>query len=249
MALNPLVLTDCRLYVAGGDLTGYSNKVEMAAKAANLDKTTFGSGGWKERAGGVFDGSAMLEGFWQAGDPGQPDDLWWTNLGVATVPLTGIPTSGTVGSLAYLTRGLDSEYKPGAKHGELLAWSAQLDVNWPIVRGVVMHPQGTARTATGIGSPLQIGAVSSSQALYVCLHVLSISGSSTPTLTVDIKSSVDNTFASPTTRGTFAAATALGGQTMRIPGPITDTWWKSNWTISGSTPSFLFAVSAGIGPK
>ena len=71
MTFNPLVLTDCRLYVDGGDLTGYSNKVEMGAKAAGLDRTTFGSGGWKERTGGVFDGSAMLEGFWQAGDPGQ----------------------------------------------------------------------------------------------------------------------------------------------------------------------------------
>lgn len=248
MTLNPLVLTDCRLYLDGADLTGYSNKAELGAKAAGLDRTTFGSGGWKERKGGVFDGSAMLEGFWQAGDPGQPDDVWWTNLGVATVPLTGVPTSGAVGSLAYLTRGLDSEYKPGAKHGELLGWSAQLDVNWPIVRGQIFHPQGTARTATGSGTAIQLGAVSSTQALYICLHALSVTDGS---LTVKFQSDNGSGFPSATDVATFnAVTTTVGGQAIRVPGPITDDWFRAQWTISGgSTHSFLFAVSAGIGPK
>lgn len=248
MTFNPLVLTDCRLYLDGADLTGYSNKAEMAAKPAALDRTTFGSGGWKERTGGVFDGNAMLEGFWQAGDPGQPDDVWWTNLGVATVPLTGVPTSGAVGSLAYLTRGLDSEYKPGAKHGELFGWSAQLDVNWPIVRGQILHPQGTARTTTGNGTSIQLGAVDSAHALYVCLHVLSVSDGS---ITVKIQSDDNSGFTTPTDVTTFNAASAsVGGQTARVAGPITDTYFRAVWTISGgSTHSFLFAVSAGIGPK
>lgn len=248
MTLNPLVLLDCRLYLAGADLTGYSNKAELSAKAADLDRTTFGDSGWKTRTGGVFDGTAALDGFWQAGDAGQPDDVWWTNLGVATVPLTGVPTGGAVGDLAYLTRGLDSEYKPGAKHGELLAWSAKLDTNWPIVRGQVLHPQGTTRSSSGSGTARQLGAVDSSHALYVCLHVTSVSGG-TPSLTVVVESDNAVGFPSATTQGTFSAANAIGGQTMRIAGPITDDWWRVSWTISGSTPSFLFAVSAGIGPK
>jgi hypothetical protein len=247
MTLTPLVLTDCRLYLDSADLTGYSNKAELAAKGDDLDSTTFASGGWKERRGGLFDGTASLDGLWAAGDLTAPDDVFWVNLGVATVPLTGVPTGGAVGDLAYLTRGLETEYAPGAKVGELISWSAGLSVNWPIVRGQILHPQGTARTATGNGTARQLGAVDSSHALYVCLHVMSyVDGS----LTVKVQSDDNSGFSSAVDQGTFTAATALGGQTMKIAGAITDDYWRVAWTISGgSTHSFLFAVSAGIGPK
>lgn len=249
MTLNPTVLTDCRLYLDGADLTGYSNKAALSAKAASLDRTTFASGGYTELSGGLFSGTASLEGFWQAGDLSQPDDAFWTNLGAATVPLTAVPTSGAVGSLTYLTQVLETQYTPGAKVGDLLSWQASLETNWPVVRGKVLHPQGTARSSSGNGTGLQLGAVDASHALYVCLHVMSISGTSTPTITVSIQDSVDNTFGTPHTSGTFPAVTTLDGQTLKISGAVTNTWYRATWTISGSTPSFLFAVSAGIGPK
>lgn len=249
MTLTPLVLTDARIYVASADLTGYSNKVETAASVEELDMTTFGSGGAKERTGGLFDMTASVEGFWEAGDLSKPDDMFWTNLGVATVPLTVVPTSGAVGQLCYLSRVLEASYKPGADTGKLLAWSADLKGNWPLVRGTVMHPQGTARTSSGTGTGQQLGALAANQALYVCLHVLSVAGTSTPTLTVTIESDDNSGFTTPVTQTTFTAATALGGQTAKISGAVTDTYWRAKWTISGSTPSFLFAVAAGIGPK
>jgi hypothetical protein len=31
-----------------------------------------------------------------------------------------------------------------------------------------------------------------------------------------------------------------------VSGPITDDWFRVSYTISGTTPSFLFAVTAGI---
>lgn len=249
MALTPTVLVDVRTYLAGADLTGYSNKVELAAVVEDKDRTTFASNGWKERVGGLFDLSASAEGFWQAGDLSMPDDMFWANLGVSTVPLTMVPTSGAVADLTYLSRITQCSYKPGAQVGELLAWSADLKGNWPLVRGQILHPQGTARTTTGNGTGVQVGAVTSAQRMYACLHVLSIAGSSTPTITVKIQSSVDNTFASPTDRIAFTAATTLQGQASSVLGAVTDTWWRAVWTISGSSPSFLFAVSAGVGPK
>lgn len=252
MTLTPLVLVDCRLYLDGADLTGYSNKAEVGAKANELDSTTFSASGtdaWRSRVGGVFDGQASLEGLWQAGDLSMPDDTFWADLGQATIPLTAVPTGGAVGDLAYLTRGLETNYKPGGKHGELLGWSADLATNWPILRGKILHPQGTARIASGNGTGLQLGAVSAAQRLYACLHVLSVAGTAVPTITVKVQSSVDNTFAAPTDRITFNAATALGGQASSVLGAVTDTWWRAVWTISGTNPSFLFAVSAGIGPK
>lgn len=249
MTLSPLVLSDCRIYLAGADLTGWANKTETSAEVEDLDTTTFASGGAKERTGGLYDTSASVDFFWEAGDAGKPDDMFWANLGVATVPYTTVPTSGAAGSLAYLSRVLECSYKPSGEVGKLLKGTADLRGNWPLVRGTILHPQGTARTATGTGTGQQIGALSATQALYVTLHVMSVSGTSSPTLTVKIQSDDNSGFTSATDRGTFTAATAVGGQTMKIDGAVTDDYWRAAWTISGTNPSFLFAVAAGIGRK
>lgn len=255
MTLSATVLTDCRIYCDSADLTGYSNKVEVKGMAEDLETTTFASAGYKEFKGGTFSADIKLEGLWQAGDLSQPDDTFWADLGVNSKPITFVPTPTTLGSapsvgdLSYVTKFLETQYSPGAERGKLLAWSAEMKGNWPVARGVVLHPQGTARTTTGNGTGVQIGSVSATQRLYASLHVLSISGTSTPTITVKVQSSVDNTFASPTDRITFTAATALGGQALSVDGAVTDTWWRAVWTISGSSPSFLFAVSAGIAAK
>lgn len=248
MALTPTVLIDARIYLASVDLTGFSNKVETAVTVTELDRTTFGSGGSKVRGGGLFDSKTALEGLWDSGDLTKPDDAFWANLGSATVPLTLVPELGTVGSLAYLNRVFESDYKYGGEIGKDQTWSADLKGNWPLVRGQILHPQGTARTATGTGTGVQLGSVAANQRLYACLHVLSVAGA-TPSLTVKVQSDTTSGFAAPTDRITFNAATALGGQASSALGAITDTWWRATWTISGTTPSFLFAVSAGVGPK
>lgn len=249
MALTPQVLTDARIYFDSLDATGYANTVSMIPSVADEEYTTFGSGGWKQFVGGEADTVASAKLFWQAGDLTMPDDVAWSQLGDPTAPLTIVPTSGAVGSVAYLTKVIETSYTPNADVGKLL----MADVNWhgntALARGQIIHPQGTARIATGNGTAVQLGAVLTGQRMYANLHVLSIAGTGTPTITVTIQSNVDNTFASPTTRISFTAATTLQGQTGSVLGPITDQWWRAIWTISGSSPSFLFAVSAGIASK
>lgn len=248
MSLTPTVLTDARIYLESADLTGWGNKVETNVTAAEEDVTTFGSAGWKARAGGEMDTDVSLEGFFEQLDVSRPDDMFWANLGSNQTALTVMPASGASGVLTYLSRVQVMDYKPGGAVGKVLPWSASLKGNWPFVRGLVLHPQGTARTASGTGTGYQLGAVTSSQRIYCCLHVLSVAGT-TPSITVSLQSSVDNTFASPTTRITFNADTAMDGQALSLLGPVTDQWWRASWVITGTTPSFLFALSAGVGPK
>lgn len=249
MPINPLVMKDVRIYLAGADLTGWSNKVASSASAEELDRTTFGSGGAKERWGGVLDMAATIDGFWEAGDLSKPDDTFWANLGTNTVPLTLVPTAGTVGSLAYLSRVFEHAYKRSGDHGKLLGFTLDTKGNWPMVRGTVMHPQGTARTATAAGTGQQLGALTANQAMYATLHITSVADVAA-NIVVTLESCVDNFVAAPTTRATFTAASALGGQAAKVVGPVTDTWWRVKWTVTGGvTPSFLFAAAAGIGPK
>ncbi len=243
--MSKFVLTDVRLFAVGADLTGHSNKVEISAEVEDKDVTNYESQGWTELLGGLATAEISGGGQWEAGDPGQVDDASWSQLGGLGAWTVG-PDGAAVGDLAYFTNALRSEYTLGDAVGEVAPWEGMAKSSWPLVRGQIAHPPGTARTATGSGTGLNLGAVAAGQRLYAALHVLSVSGT-TPSITVTVESDADNTFASPTTQLTFDAATAVGGQIMRTDGTaITDTWYRAAWTITGTTPSFLFLTALGI---
>ncbi|HEY9416720.1 MAG TPA: hypothetical protein VIQ30_18350, partial [Pseudonocardia sp.] len=87
-----------------------------------------------------------------------------------------------------------------------------------------------------------VGAVASGQFAYAALHVFSAG----TTMTVQVQSAATVGFASPTTRGTFSAATAVGGLWLtRVAGPITDTYWRLN--VSAITGTFQVAGVIAIG--
>lgn len=248
MSLTPLALVDTKIFFAGADLTGFSNKVDLPTTAEPLGSTTFGSGGWNERVGGLFDMQGSIEGFWQAGDESMPDDNFWTSLGTNAIPATFIPTGGTTdGDLAYVTKVFEARYDLSGQMGQLVAWAADLQGNAPVARGAVAVTSA-ARTATGTGTAVQMGAVGTAQRLYANLHVFAATGTS-PTLAVKIQSASSSSFSSPTDRITFSTASAITGIPSSVVGNITDTWWRAVYTIAGTSPSFTFAVAFGVAAK
>ena len=240
------ILTNVRTFALGVDLTSQSNKVELSAEFEDKDTTNYASQGWKEVVGGLGSAEISAEGQWEAADDTKVDNASWSHLGGVGPWSVSANNAASVGDLAYFTSALRSGYTLFDAVGEVAPWSGTAKSSWPLVRGQFAHPPGTARTATGTGTGLNVGAVAAGRRMYAALHVLSASGT-TPSITARVESSVDNTFASPTTRLTFTAATAAGGQALRTDGTaITDTWWRLAWTISGTTPSFLFVASLGI---
>ncbi len=240
------ILTNVRCFAVATDLTAASNKIELSTEVEDKDSTNYASQGWKETMGGLASAEISGEGQWEALDATKVDDASWATLGGVGPWSISANNGAAVGDLAYFTSALRADYKIGESVGEIAPWTSTAKSSWPLVRGQFAHPPGTARTATGTGTGLNLGAVAAGKRLYAALHVLSVAGT-TPSLTARVESSVDNTFAAPTTRLTFAAATAAGGQILRTDGTaITDTWWRIAWTISGTTPSFLFAASLGI---
>lgn len=245
--MGKIVLTDVRTYLNGGDLTGNSNKIELASEYEAKKTTNHGSGGWDEVIAGLAETTIEGSGQWESDGVSKVDDVAWSALGNGN-PWTIVPTGGAVGDLAYLVNAMNGSYSAfGDGLGEVANWNANAKGTWPLVRGKLAHANGLARTSTGTGTAIQLGSVSASQKLYAAVHVLSISGTATPTITVRIESDDNSGFTSATTRVTFTAATARGGQIARLNGAITDTYWRAGWTISGTNPSFLFAVSFGIG--
>lgn len=242
---TPLVLTDCRIFAGAADLTSNSNKVEINAEVEEKDVTNFASGGYKECRGGIASSKIVGAGQWEAGDASKVDDEHWADLGNA-IPYSVFPSSAAEASLGYFVQAMRRNYVLLDAVGEVAPWSSEVSSTWPVVRGLSLENPGTPRTATGNGTAVQLGAVPAGKRLYAALHVLSISGSATPTLTVKVQSDTVG-FPSPTDQITFTAATAIGGQIARTAvGAITDDYYRVSFTISGTTPSFLFLVVAGI---
>ncbi|MBW8701885.1 hypothetical protein MBT84_19955 [Streptomyces sp. MBT84] len=245
--MSKTVLTNVRCFASGVDLTSNSNKIELSSEVEEKEATNYASQGWKEVLGGLASAEISGEGQWEAGDPSKVDDASWSQFGGVGPWSVSANNAANVGDLAYFTSALRADYKLGGEVGEVAPWTSTAKSSWPLVRGQFAHPPGTARTATGAGTGLNLGAVIAGKRMHAALHVLSVAGT-TPSITARVESSPDNTFASPTTRLTFTAATAVGGQILRTAGTaITDPWWRVAWTISGTTPSFLFAAALGIG--
>lgn len=245
------ILRNVRLFAGGADLTSVNNSVELASEVEEKETTNFGDYDsatdktWKSVQGGLASTSLSGKGQWEAGDAGKVDDAMWAGMGLVDA-WTACPHTAADGALAWVLKAMQSSYKLGDEVGEVAPWEAEAMGSAPLARGVVAHPPGTARIADGTGTAYELGAVTAAQSLYANLHVLSVAGTSTPTITVRVESDDTSGFTSATTRLTFAAATARDGQALSVAGAITDTWWRAAWTITGSSPSFLALVSLGV---
>lgn len=246
---NPVVLLDARLFVAGADLSGAGNKIEIKETAEVKKITNWRSGGAEENKAGLFGTDWTAEGFYEAGDASKPDDLFWATRRTRD-PWSAAPTGTsdlTDGSLMWLNRVTRVDSSFGGAVGDVDAWSMSGRSNWPLCRGKCAHPSGVARSVTGTGSIIQLGAVAANKRVYANLHVLSVAGTATPTITAKIQSAALVGFGAPTDRLSFAAKTAAGGEALRTDGTaITDQFWRVSYTITGGTPSFLFLVAFGI---
>jgi hypothetical protein len=243
--MSKFVLLNTRTFTGGADLTSHSNKISLKPDLDEKDATNFGSQGFYECLGGLKKTEIEGSGQWEAGDSGKVDDRLWADLGAANA-ISVFPDTANAGDLVYFTNALTCSYALGESVGEVAPWEGKFYGSAPLVRGKGLHPPGTARTATGTGSAVELSAVGSSARLYGGLHVLSVSGTDTPTITVVVQSDVDGSFASPVTALSFAAKTDRGAEFASVAGPITDTFFRVSFTIAGTNPSFLFVVALGV---
>ena len=245
------VLTNVRLFTGGTDLTARTNKVELSGEVEEKDATTFGDVGadgfvWKAVRGGLDTGKISASGLWDSDGVGQVDDVLWPQLGGVGVWTIVPGGASTAGELAYLANMLEANYKLLGGVGDIAPYEAGGTTSTPIARGKLLNPPATPRTATGTGTPIDFGqAWPAGKTMWASLHVLSVSGTA-PSATFRIETAPTIGFAAPTTRLTFAAATARGAQMLSTTATITDQFVRAAWTISGTTPSFLAVVTVGI---
>jgi len=247
------VLINARIFGSGVNFSGQANKVDLSVEADEADVTVFepdnpADAGWKARRATVLDWKAACAGHWFAGDPSKVDNALWDGLGA--VDVWTFVKGGAVGDLAWSGEALEAKYNFLGDHGKLAPFDAAISGSGPAVRSRVAHPHTLVRSAAGNGADVLLAAgIPAGQYLYAALQVFSVAGTSTPTLTVVVESDDTAGFTTPVQRLAFAPVTAAQtGQLLRAAGPVTDTHFRVRWTVSGTTPSFLFCATLGVAP-
>jgi len=233
------ILQNARLFYGGYDLSGSANALSITY-GADVQESTVLVDTFRSRLGGLKDVQFSHAGYWDDAE----DATLHSAVGGSEV-VTVLPATGAEGEVGYIIDAVNTEYNREASIGEVFAFTLSGAARATgLIRGTVLiNAQGI--TASGTGTGYNLGSVASGQSLYAALHVLSISGSGA-TLDVLVESDVDNTFSSPATQITFTQATAQEAQLQSAPGPITDSWFRVNYTVGGTSPSVDFAVVVGI---
>ncbi len=247
---EPVLLSDCKVWMGGYDFTGSLNMVDMPMSKAELPNGRFG-----DTAEVMFPGleqvTATMKGFWSAGSL-EPDSVIFPlqidpAVTPAAWPLTFAPpntpgNAGAVGSFCYSIVGHEFSYKLGAPHGQLFPYevTTKPGTTYATYRQQIASAK-TLVTATTTGTAITLGLLGVTQKLVVVLHVFAITGGSW-VLTVE---SDDNApFATPTTRLTMAAVTTAPFRIVQsVNGAVaTDTFWRVVMTKTGGT-DLTYAVS------
>ena len=231
------VQTNVGLYYGGYSLASSFNAIALNLGNSPQDNTVYGDT-FVSNAAGLSSVTLEAEGFWESAT----DAVLQASLGSDDTVVSVTPVDQAAGSPSIFSKFTASTYNPISTGtvGSMMGFSLSTEGRGEkSVSGEIMVTPGTTRTTSGTSLPNQLGAVASTQGVYSALHVLSASG----TLDVVIKSDSDISFGSPDTRITHTQFTGIGAEMLSQLGTNADTWWRADFTISGS---FDFIVSIGI---
>lgn len=245
--MSTIALLNAYTYVHGHDFTGDTNQVNLTMEATALDRTTFrsssGTSGWTELTGGAKTSTFDMRGFWQSATADAVDVEAFPDLGVTNRVHTMGPAETETG-VAYMWQAGRFNYEFLGAYNELAPFTlgSKGTDGVGVVRGQLARKLGTVSATGALGSGANLGAGGAGKFLYATLHAFAVG----TTMTVQVQSDADNTFASPTTVATFTAVTARGGFWLpRVDAnAITDTWFRLN--VSAITGTFTVAGAIAI---
>lgn len=236
------VLTDIKLYVAQYDLSARTNRCTLAQEIETLDTTTFGTSGTRSFRAGLQAIAGQHSGLWSSEDANDIDAVIFNRIGQNNILHTLAMPDGVQGDIGYSFVAAGSRYTPGASVGELMAFDFEFaGAGAALYRGTIMQSSTELETATGTGTARQLGAVGATESVISALHCTEFTGTS---LDVTVVSDDGAGMASPTTRITHTQLTDVGSELLTAAGPITDDWWRVDFTFVGT--SFRLAVNVAI---
>lgn len=242
-----LALTDVEILAGPLRLTPRANEVDLEFEAAELDSTTFDSGGWEEKIIGIRKLMASSAGHYDAapietGALNYDAELFAGFTGGAQMPLTIGPTK-TDGGVVYVGGVRRGGLEIGGQVGDIFPISSEMWGDGVAGRGALIHPANVTRTAGGTGNGVQLGTVPTGRSLLVAIHVVAVSGT-TPALTITVQRDDNVGFTTPTTVTTLGPTAVPTSALTVVPGPITpDDRYRITWTLTGTSPVARFGVA------
>ena len=224
------------------DLSQYLRNAAPALDIELLDATPFQApGGDKVYVSGFRDGKLSLEGFFQSDSVNQAaiDDVFNSVIGGTTKQIVTVSPEGAdaVGKRTFLIDADTTSYKVGSPATGLIQSNAEIQSSSGLGYGVILQPVA-ALTATGNGAAVD-NAAATTKGGAGHLHIIAFAGT-TPTITVKIQHSVDNS--AWVDLITFTAATGKTAERIEVTGTV-NRYLRAIRTIGGTTPSFTIAVA------
>lgn len=236
--------TNMELLVDGFALEGFARSASMTVDVDELDVTTVGSAGWRQKITGLATHTIAVEGFQDFALTGVDPTLPGTTFGSNVVTFCPVNGGAAMQDPAFIGTGRSTNRTPlsgsvGDPAGFSFGWAG----DGRLVRAQVLHPLA-ARTATGSGTAATFTTPITGQSIWATFHVTAVSGAGTITFTVQTDDNVG--FSSATTRLTSTAMSAVGGQLASVAGPFAgETHIRVSYTIAGFT-SVTFLAAAGV---
>lgn len=185
---------------------------------------------------GQLAGTLTISGFFDADAGGIEKTFQTAATTDAGLLVTAFPETPAVGSFAFIAEGnVSARDAPSAVKDAVklsITGTPHDGVDW----GRTLHVLG-AETATGNAASVD-NAASSARGGVASLHVTAASGT-TPSMTAVVQHSTDNSVF--TDLITFTAATAATFERKTVSGTV-NRFVRAQFTITGTTPSFTFAM-------
>ena len=228
---------DSKLFLNNNDFGQYFNNVDFNRTADIAETTAFGNDD-KNYIAGDKDGTISLTGMFDA----TADAILQPFLGSSTDTDICIGADGiTDGKSIFFGTGVVTNYGQSSPVGDVVATSLDLQADAGLFNGLVLD--NATITATGNSTSTDNGAGTTNGGGAIAI-VTGVSGTSTPTATIKIQHSTnDSTFVDLVT---FTNFTAVGSQVSEIAsGTTINRYLRVNYTITGTNPSFNVIVGFG----
>ena len=227
---------NAKVLANGYDLSAYFNKADFKASADVAETTTLGASA-KTYIAGLEDATVSLDGYWSQ-EAGGSDPQLQAYLGTTTI-WTILMGGDTLGARGYGASTFDTTLEIGAEIGGAVTITAEAQSTTGQDGVVVLNPL-SAKTTTGTGTQVD-NTTSTANGGAAYLHVTAASGT-TPSLTVKVQHSADgSTWADLATHTAVTAANQ--SERIAFSGTV-NRYLRASWTISGTSPSFTFHLSA-----
>lgn len=231
-----LALLNCKIVMGGYNLSGISNSLVLEHGAEMLDDTHFGTNGTRSNKPGLKTVSCTANGHVDT----TLDEMMFNRIAATREKLSVAYDGETEGDVGFFTQGVNGTYTPlSGEVGQLVGFEfSAMSANAPLVRGRTLG--WGAKTTSGNGTGALYTAVGATQRVYGVLHVTDYA--TLTNIVVEIESDDNVGFTTPVTRLTFATMTAIGADWQEAAGPITDTYWRAKWTVSGSGSASIWTM-------